>query len=95
MHASSSVSACDAGHPRQCIPASNKMSAFSGAFSNNSPIFVSLLNSIFLFLSQEVHMSLFVSSCPFLSYLYYFIIFFQKSIDKFKIILYNAKCWNE
>ena len=75
MHASSSVSACDAGHPRQCIPASNKMSAFSGAFSNNSPIFV--------------------SSCTFLSYLYYFIIFFQKSIDKFKIILYNAKCWKE
>ena len=37
-HASSNVSICDAGHPKQCIPISNKISDFSGAFSNISPI---------------------------------------------------------
>ena len=39
-HASSIVSSCEAGHPRQCIPASNNIFAFSGAIFNKSPIFV-------------------------------------------------------
>ena len=49
-HASSIVSACDAGQPNQCIPDSINISAFSGAISNNSPIFVVL--SIIFFLLE-------------------------------------------
>ena len=44
-HASSNVSICEAGHPKQCIPTSSNNSAFSGAFSNISPIVVSLFIS--------------------------------------------------
>ena len=42
-HASSNVSICEAGHPKQCIPTSSNNSAFSGAFSNISPIVVSYI----------------------------------------------------
>ena len=67
MQASSNVSACDAGHPKQCIPADNKISAFSGAASSNSPIFVVFYIFIsFLLLSK---------------YFLHFITFFKKSID--------------
>ena len=62
MAASSSVSPCAEGHPRQCIPISISTGAMSGLIRNASPIVVSFAISAIIIIYLLFHLYLCLNS---------------------------------